>query len=64
MARISCEFEIAAYDDGSGTISASLNCEDISKEPYVALKQGDQLITLSVEAIATLTRAMMRLQNR
>lgn len=53
--RISPEFEIAAYGLGeAGVIRLSLNRDDIGGEPYVAIKQGDQLITLDPSALAEL----------
>ena len=63
MARISAEIEIAAYDDASGVIRVSRNREDTTGEEYIAIKQGDELITLSPEAVCELQRALLRLQR-
>lgn len=59
MARISAEFTVKPYDDGSGAITVSLHREDITGEPYVAIKQGDySLVTLALSAIEELQRAL------
>ena len=63
MAQISMH-EVAPYKGEDSQITVSLNrCDDLDRFLYVAIVAGDNVITISLDAVPELQRALMKLQQ-